>query len=175
MAKISPAVAPVATGPAVSWDDEPASEEPFVALTADEARAWRARQAGRPLVRALAMQLAMGVLVTLVAWWVSGRALVAGSAAYGALAGGFPAALAAWRTARWAAPGFPPGAALAGLLVWEGVKIALTVGMLMAAPKFLGVPDWPALLIGLALTIKMYWVGLLAFRSASPSPDGRTK
>ena len=70
-------------------------------------------------------------------------------------------AVAAKGTRRWAAPGFPPGAALAGLLLWEGVKLALTVGMLMAAPRFLGALSWPALLIGLVLTIKMYWVGLL--------------
>ena len=47
------------------------------------------------------------------------------------------------------------------MLLWEGVKLALTVGMLLAAPRILGALSWPALLIGLVLTIKMYWLGLL--------------
>jgi len=173
MAKISSAKAPVAPNPAAHRAAGEVQEEPFVALTADQARAWRERHPERPVARALAMQLAVGALVALVAWGVSGRAQVAGSAAYGALAGVLPAALAAWRSARWAVPGFPPGMALAGLLLWEGVKIVLTVGMLMAAPRFLGVPDWPALLIGLALTIKMYWVGLLTIQTKGPAERGR--
>jgi len=45
-------------------------------------------------------------------------------------------------------------------VLWEMVKVAMTVGMLMAAPKILGAPSWPALLIGLALTIMVYGVGL---------------
>ena len=56
-------------------------------------------------------------------------------------------------------------AALAGFLWWEAVKVILAVGMLIAAPKILGAPNWPALLIGLVLTIKVYWVGLLLAQS----------
>ena len=111
-------------------------------------------------MRAVAWEALTGVLVAMLAWLITRRVDVAWSAAYGALAGVLPAVLAAWGSARWARSGFPPGAALAGLLVWEVVKLVLTMGLLVAAPKFLGVPIWPALLVGLALTIKMYWVGL---------------
>jgi len=138
----------------------------FRPLTAEEAREWRSRCPQLPVGRALAWEALVGVAVAVLAWLLTRRPIVGWSAAYGALAGVLPAALAAWGTARWARPGFPAGVALAGLLLWEGVKLVLTVGMLWVAPRFLGAPSWPALLIGLVLTIKMYWVGLLWVRPA---------
>ena len=137
------------------------SDQDFRPLTAEEAREWRDRHPQLPVTRALMWEVLVGAVVAVVAWLSAGRAIVGWSAAYGALAGVLPAAVAAWGSARWARPGFPAGAALAGLLLWEGVKLVLTVGMLWVAPRFLGMPSWPALLIGLVLTIKMYWVGLL--------------
>ena len=147
------------------WQDTADGEQAFKPLTAEQARQWRARHPQLPVARVLMMQAATGAVVALLAWALSGKAVVAWSAAYGALAGVLPMALAAKGTARWAAPGFPPGAALAGLLLWEAVKVILAAGMLMAAPKILGAPNWPALLIGLALTIKVYWVGLMLIQS----------
>lgn len=147
------------------WQDTAGEEEAVVPLTADQAREWRRRHPQLRIARVLAVQALIGAGVALLAWALTGRALAAWSAVYGALVAVLPAALAAGRTARWAAPGFPPGAALAGLLLWEAVKVILAVGMLMAAPKILGAPDWPALLISLVLTIKAYWVGLLLIQS----------
>jgi ATP synthase protein I len=57
-------------------------------------------------------------------------------------------------------------AAAAGLLVWEGVKVALTVLALLLAPKVVEDLSWLALLAGLVLTMKVYWLAL-AWR---PSP-----
>lgn len=151
----------MATGP---WQD--ARESDFRPLTAEEAHAWRGRHPQWPVTRALMWQALVGAVVAALAGLTTQHAIVGWSAAYGALAGVLPAAIAAWGSSRWARPGFPAGIALAGLLWWEGVKLALTVGMLWAAPKFLGVPSWPALLIGLVLTIKMYWIGLLWARPA---------
>ncbi|MDR2154424.1 MAG: ATP synthase subunit I [Burkholderiaceae bacterium] len=136
-------------------------DETFIALSAEQASRWRVRYPQLPLARVLLMQVATGAVVMVLAWLLTGQPQAAWSAGYGALAGVLPAALAAKGMSRWAAPGFPPGAALAGFLLWEAVKLILAVGMLMAAPKILEAPNWPALLIGLALTIKMYWVGLV--------------
>lgn len=147
------------------WQDTAGSEEGFVPLTAEQARQWRSRHPQLRVAHVLVAQALIGAAVALLAWLLTGEAVVAWSAVYGALVGVLPAALAARRTARWAAPGFPPGAALAGLLLWEAVKVILAVGMLMAAPKILGAPSWPALLISLVLTIKAYWVGLLLIQS----------
>lgn len=169
MTKITPKIASTTARPtprqSPGWQDTAGDEEAFTPLTADQARQWRASHPQLPVGRVLVMQVIIGIVVVAVAWALTGKALVAWSAAYGALVGVLPAALAAKGTARWAAPGFPPGAALAGFLLWEAVKLILAVGMLMAAPKILGVPSWPALLIGLVLTIKVYWVGLLLAQS----------
>ena len=161
MRKITPQSAPGASGRAATWADSEGGEDLPAPLSAEQARRWRTQHPQVSVGRALVMQGLTGMVVAASAWVLTGRVEVAWSAAYGALTGIIPAAVAAKGTRRWAAPGFPPGAALAGLLLWEGVKLALTVGMLMAAPRFLGALSWPALLIGLVLTIKMYWVGLL--------------
>jgi len=147
------------------WQDTAADEDAFTPLTAPQVRQWRERHPQLPVSYALAMQALTGVVVVLLTWVVTGSPRAAWSATYGSLVGVLPAALAAKAMARWAAPGFPPGAALAGFLLWEAVKVILAVGMLIAAPKILGAPNWPALLIGLVLTIKVYWVGLVLIQS----------
>ena len=48
-----------------------------------------------------------------------------------------------------------------GFFVWEAVKIAVSVGLLAAAPRLIVDLDWLALLIGLIVTMKVYWVALL--------------
>jgi len=50
---------------------------------------------------------------------------------------------------------------LAGLFVWEMAKIALTVAMLWMATRWLQSPSWPALLVGMVVTMKTYWFVLL--------------
>ncbi|MCL1961213.1 MAG: ATP synthase subunit I [Desulfovibrionaceae bacterium] len=148
------------------WQDTAAADEDaFTPLTAQQARQWRERHPQLPLSRVLLAQAATGFVAAALAWAVTGSPQAAWSALYGALVGVLPAALAAKAMARWAAPGFPPGAALAGFFLWEAVKVILAVGMLIAAPKILGAPNWPALLIGLVLTIKVYWVGLALAQS----------
>lgn len=165
MTKITPKTARSTPRQSPGWQDTGSAKEAFTPLTAEQASQWRTRHPQLPVSRVLAMQVVTGAVVVVVAWLLSGRLEVAWSAAYGALVGVIPAALAAKGTARWATPGFPPGAALAGFLLWEAVKVILAVGMLMAAPKILGAPHWPALLIGLVLTIKVYWIGLLLLQS----------
>ena len=54
------------------------------------------------------------------------------------------------------------GAAMVGLLGWELVKIALTVAMLAAAPRVVPGLSWLALLVGMVVTMKTYWIALLA-------------
>ena len=52
------------------------------------------------------------------------------------------------------------GSAAVGFLLWEMVKIALTFAMLVVAPRLVAGLSWPALLIGLILAMKVYWVAL---------------
>lgn len=46
-------------------------------------------------------------------------------------------------------------------MVWEMVKLVLTMAMLVAAPGLVQGLSWPAMLVGLVLTMKVYLVALL--------------
>lgn len=52
------------------------------------------------------------------------------------------------------------GSALMALMVGEGIKVVLTVALLLAAPKVLTQVHWLALLAGFVMTIKAAWVAL---------------
>lgn len=54
-----------------------------------------------------------------------------------------------------------PGAAVAGFFLWEMVKIGLVIAMLFAAPRIVSDLSWPAMLIGLVVTMKVVWLVLL--------------
>lgn len=98
-----------------------------------------------------------GSAVALLAWWITANPVAGWSAAYGALCVLLPAALFARGVLRPA----PVGVAVMGFFVWEGVKLALTFAMLAAAPKLLAGLVWPALLVGLVVTMKTSWVALM--------------
>jgi ATP synthase protein I len=49
--------------------------------------------------------------------------------------------------------------ALASLMFWEGVKIVLTIALLLAAPKVVKDLSWLALLLGFVVTVKAAWLG----------------
>ncbi len=105
-------------------------------------------------------QLATGLLLGLTAWLVTGQQNVGWSAFYGALTVVIPAALLA-RGLGSRLLSINPGAAVAGFFLWEMVKVATSVGMLIAAPQLVTDLDWLALLIGLMVTVQVYWVALL--------------
>jgi ATP synthase protein I len=46
-------------------------------------------------------------------------------------------------------------------MLWEVVKMAVSVLMLMLAPTLMQPLSWPALLVGLVVCIKVYWLALL--------------
>jgi len=134
-------------------------EPPFKPLTADEARRLREKNPPVSPWRVVAGQAGMGLVVALAAWALTGKQNVGWSAGYGALAVVIPAAIfARGLTGRFSS--LNAVSAAAGFMVWEMVKIALTVAMLMAAPRLVTGLSWPALLAGLVLTIKVYWLAL---------------
>ena len=151
-----------ASGLGSGWSDEvpvEAEEAQFKPLTRDEAQKVRASNPSVSLWTVLAGQAVVGGLTALLAWALTGQARMGWSAAYGALAVVVPAALFARGLARQksAAHG---GAALIGFFVWEMVKIALTVAMLVAAPLLMADVSWLALLAGFIVTMKVYWVAM---------------
>ena len=135
-------------------------EEPdFKPLTAQEAKAWRQRHPSLSVWRVVGLQVLVGLLVTLVALLVSRKVSVALSAGYGALAVVLPSALFARGMGRMKASA---SAVLAGFFGWEMAKIALTVAMLAAASKLIVPLSWLALLVGMVVTMKTYWIALWA-------------
>jgi ATP synthase protein I len=132
----------------------------FKPLTREQAQQLRKDNPSVSPWSVLAGQLAAGVLVALVAWGLTGRQNVGWSALYGALAVVIPAALFA-RGLTGKVWSLNPGTAVAGFFLWEMVKIALTVAMLFAATKVISMLSWPAMLVGLIVTMKVSWLALV--------------
>ena len=139
----------------------------FIPLTAEQAQALRAQHPSISPWWVVAGQLVVGALVVLAAWGLTGRLSVARSAGIGALAVIVPAALfARGVTGQFAS--MNPGAAVLGFFVWELVKIVVTVGVLFAAHVWVADLSWPAMLVGLVVTMKVYWVALGVKRKSKP-------
>ena len=136
-----------------------AHEEEFKPLTREEARVLRAASPALSLWTVVAGQAVVGVVVALLAWALTGNAQMLWSAGYGALAVVLPAALFARGLSRQNSA-LHGNAALVGFFVWEGVKIGLTVAMLVAAPTLVEGLNWLALLAGFVVTMKVYWAAM---------------
>ena len=137
-----------------------AEESDFKPLTAEEAAVWRSRNPPISVWKVVAGQALVGLLVALGVWAVAGSAQAGWSAAYGALSVVLPAALFARGVLRQKASN-DPRAAMVGFFGWEIVKIVLTVALLAAAPWVVSGLSWIALLVGMVVTMKTYWVALL--------------
>ena len=102
---------------------------------------WRKRQPRLSVWRIVAVQAVVGVLAALLALLLTGRAQWAWSVGYGGLSVVVPAALFARAMARRRTSA---GAAVA------------------AAPRLVPGLSWLALLAGMVVTMKAYWIALLA-------------
>ena len=142
-----------------SETESEAEDLDFKPLTEQEAREWRKRHPAMSVWRIVWSQAVVGALVALLAWLLTGKPQVAWSAGYGALSVVLPAALFARGMARKRSSA---GAAMVGLFGWELVKIVLTVAMLAAAPRLVPGLSWLALLVGMVVVMKTYWIALLA-------------
>ena len=145
-----------------AWDDpEDEAQAPrFKALTREEAQALREKDPPLSPWRVVAVQGALGVVVALLAALLTGRQEVGWSLLYGAAAVVVPGALMArGMTSRLSS--VSPGASAVSFMLWEMVKIAVSVAMLMLAARIVQPLSWPALLVGLVLCMKVYWVALL--------------
>ena len=139
-------------------DPEDTQEDVIVPLSAQEVLELRQRQPLLSVWRVIGAQLLAGLQVAgLAGWWFGVSA--AQSAMYGSLAVVFPAALfALGLMGRMSS--LNAGAAVFGFFLWESVKLALTVVALVAAPRWVDDLSWPAMLAGLLVTMKVYWVAL---------------
>lgn len=154
-------------GEATSLVDE---AEEFHPMTAQEAQAWRARHPTLSVWWVVGVQLALAVVVSLLSGWIWGRASLAFSLMYGAVAVVLPAALfARGLTSRLASVNAVSAAM--SFAVWQGVKLVLTVLLLVLAPRVVNDVSWPALLVGMLLTMKVYWLALARGKPRQATPQ----
>ncbi len=143
-----------------TWDDHEDEAMAFKPLTREEASALRAQEPPLSPWRVLGVQAAVGAGVALLAVLLTGRQEVAWSVLYGAATVVVPGALMA-RGMTSPLSSMSPGSSAVSFMLWEVVKIAVSVGMLMLAPRLVQPLSWPALLVGLVLCMKVYWLALL--------------
>ena len=125
-----------------------ADEGPWKTLTREQAQALRATNPQLSPWWVVAAQAAVGLGVAVLAGAVTGTFGAAWSALYGAAAVVVPAALMA-RSMTSRLSSLSPGLSFVSVMVWESVKVIVTVAMLAAAPKIVQPLNWPALLVAL--------------------------
>jgi ATP synthase protein I len=133
----------------------------FKPLSAEQARQWREVHAVLSPWRVIGWQAGTGLALAVVLGLVTGKVSIAWSAGYGALAVAIPAVVFAHGLMGWKIAPVNAVILTARLVLWETVKIALTLAMLMAAPRLVRGLSWPALLAGLVVVLLVYWVALL--------------
>lgn len=137
----------------------------FKPLTAEQAQQFREANPEPSPWWVIVAQVVAGVCMAGIAWLWTGRLIAGMSALYGALAVAIPAALfvrGAMRTAgRGTQEAGLPSAAMLRFFVWELIKLGLTIAFLAAAPWLVSGLNWLALLAGVVMAMKMYWVALV--------------
>ncbi|WP_144735052.1 ATP synthase subunit I [Extensimonas perlucida] len=140
-------------------DTDEAQEQDFKPLSAQEAAQWRSRHPPVSLWSLVAGQALTGGLVALLVWLLSGNVQAGWSALYGAFAVVAPAALLVRGISRRSEAG-TASAVMARFFGWELAKILVSVALLLAAPRLVPGLSWLALLVGMVITMKAYWVAL---------------
>lgn len=134
-------------------------EEDFIPLTAEQAQALRAQNPSVSPWWVVLGQVLVGAVVVLATWLLTGSAAAAKSCAWGVLAVVLPAALfARGLTGQFARANL--GTAMVSFFVWELAKIVVTVGVMYVAYRVEVNLNWLAMLAGLVLTMKVYWLAL---------------
>ena len=153
-----------------AWNDQE-DEAVVQPLTRAEAQALRERQPQVPVWWVVAAQAAVGGVVAVLAWLVSGDRVVFVSALYGAAVVVVPGALMA-RGMSSRISSVSPGASAVSFMLWEMVKIAVSVLMLALAPKIVQPLSWPVLLVSLVVCMHVYLLALLWRRPARKQQSG---
>ena len=137
-----------------------AEDTDFKPLTAEEAQKLRQRNPSVSPWSVIAVQAVVGAVACVAGWLMTGRPVVGWSVAWGGLSVVVPAAVFA-RGLTGRLSSLNPGTAVLGFMVWEMVKLVLTVAMLFAAPQVVRELSWPAMLVGLVVTMKASWLAAM--------------
>ena len=158
------------------WDDDEAvgqGEATFKRLSRQEAAALSAQEPPVSPWRVVAAQAVVGGAAALIGAVITGEVAVGWSMFYGAATVTLPAALMA-RGMTSKLSSMAPGASAVSFMLWEFVKIGVSLAMLLVASRIVQPLVWPALLVGLVVCMKVYWVALL-WRNRKTSSVSETK
>lgn len=150
---------PTVQNPAWADADDP-DGEPWRTLTAAQAQALRLAQPALSPWWVVAAQGVVGLVVALLAGIATGTLTGAWSALCGAAAVVVPGALMARGVTSRFSRASPVVSAMS-VVLWESIKIVVTVAMLVLAPKLVQPLHWPALLASLAICTSVYALALL--------------
>ena len=144
----------------VHADDQDPDEEAFVAMTAGQAQKFRQENPSLSPWRVVVGQFLVGVTAACLAWLLTQQREIAVSVACGALAVTLPAAVfARGLMGRFASLSIAN--AVTSFFLWELVKVVMTVTIMLMAHRWVSGLNWPAMLVGLVLTMKVYWFASL--------------
>ena len=146
-----------------SFDDEEFEAAQYKRLTAKEAQALRKTLPSVTAWQVVGLQVVAGIAVAFAAWVLTQRAGAGWSAAYGAATVVVPAILFARGLKKQFAGAHGASSAVSGVgfFVLEAVKIVITLVMFLLASRVVQNLEWLALLAGLVVTLKVYWLALL--------------
>lgn len=142
------------------WDDEDDSRPVWRQLSRAEAETLRKIDPPLSPWRVVVVQFMLGAAIACMGVLVTGRSEIGWSLLYGAAVVVIPGALMA-RGMTSRLTGMNALASTVSFMSWEAVKLAVSVAMLILAGRVVQPLVWPALLIGLVVCIKVYWVALL--------------
>jgi ATP synthase protein I len=137
-------------------------DEDFKLLTAEAARSIEQSSPRISVRKLLHWQLVAIVVLAVLAWLVTGGQAACWSVVYGGLAVMLPAVLFMKGVDILRAAGSgDAGLMLVLFMLCEFGKLILAAVLLFLAPRLLGAQlDWIALLVGVIVTLKTYWVAL---------------
>ena len=147
--------------PADTWESG-AQDLDFKPLTHEQALRWRSTQPELSPWRVVLVQWLVGVALAALGGLLMQKAVIAWSLLYGAAAAAIPTALMAWgltRSRLSRSMGGQVETVFLNFVVWEGLKILLTVVLLWIAPRIVPDLNWLALVVGLVVVLKVYWFG----------------
>jgi len=135
----------------------------FQAADAQQAQQWRAAQPRFSVWSVLGWQVLLALLAAGLAWVLTRQVPMLVSVLYGAAAVVLPSAVMAWGMTSGALARLFAGvakASLAGFFLWEGIKVLLALALLWSAPRLVPDLNWLALVAGLVVALKAYWLEL---------------
>lgn len=140
-----------------------ADRQAFRVLTAADAEQLRRVEPSVSPWRVVRMQAVAGAACAALVWAFTSREAAVWSSLYGAAATVLPSALLARGMTRGAGLRRATNAvaSAAGFMFWEMLKIGVAVTMLVIAVRVVPQLSWPALLVTMAVCIKVNWFALL--------------